>query len=542
MIDKIKRAFFLVVFTFSFTLPIKSQTDFNDVAPIFYKYCTSCHHEGQVAYFPLLTYDQVLPYVTFIQTDLIIDHMPPWFPDTAYVASGKRSARFIHENVITKEDKDKLLQWIIEGSLEGDPSKAISPPVYNDNYKLNGNASMTLKIPNFKSNASPSNERPDNCFVLPTGLTTDRWLQAFEIVPGNVSIVHNVTVTLDTLGIKTTDTSGYCTNGREEIYIGSFGPAGPPTVFPNSSELKAGFKIPAGSNIILRINYASGSIGKLDSTKIRLFFYPETETNIREVHSDAFLQYWGKGGLGGADILANNAASFTVTPSSDQTFPHPLPPNNDISLLSISPLSRDLCTVIHNYAYQGTDTIPLIHFSLWDYEWEGNYFFPKLEKIPAGYTFETTRFFDNTGSNIHQPYSPIRDVNFGSLSTEETIMDNFLWMEYQAGDENIDVKAIILNDTLMEEIVGIHDIVSPTSTQCSIYPNPTAEKLTIMLSKESKYSGKIFNIEGQNVFEIKPFNQLVTLDVKMLPAGVYTVEIIDKKLLERITRKLIIID
>ncbi len=521
---------------------VEAQTDFNDVAPIFYQYCTSCHHEGQVAYFPLLTYDQVVPYTQFIQTDLITDHMPPWFPDTAYIAGGNRSPRFIHENVITEEAKNQILQWIIDGTLEGDPAQAITLPKYEEKFKLNGNATLTLKIPDFRSNATTENERPDNCFSLATGLSTDRWLQAFEIVPGNLSTVHNVTVTLDTTGSKQSDTSGYCTNGIDEIYIGSWGPGGPPTVFPNNPSLKAGFKIPAGSNIILRINYASGSVNQLDSTKIRLFFYPENETSIREIHSDAFLQYWGKQGLGGADILANSVASFTVTPSSDQTYPHALPPNADISLLSIAPLSRDICTIIHDYAFMGTDTIPLIHFKLWDYEWEGNYFFPALEKIPAGYTLKSNRYFDNTGNNIHQPYSPIRDVFFGSTSTEEIVYDSFLWLDYQAGDELIDVKSIIANDTLMDEIVGVNYLLNPSPLNCLVYPNPTTDKLTIYLSNWSSYNGGIISLTGQTILSIDGFNQSTSIDTQKIPAGVYVLEIIDINSKARVTKKIVIAD
>jgi hypothetical protein len=38
------------------------------------------------------------------------------------------------------------------------------------------------------------------CFVLPTGLTEDRFVSAVDVLPGDRSIVHHVILYLDTTG------------------------------------------------------------------------------------------------------------------------------------------------------------------------------------------------------------------------------------------------------------------------------------------------------------------------------------------------------
>lgn len=519
---------------------VHAQSDYNDVASIFYAHCTSCHHDGGVSGISFLTYSETAAYTAFIQNDLITSHMPPWQPDTAYTTSGYPVQRFLHENTITVPEKNAILQWINDGALEGNPALAPPPPVYDDTqFKLNGNPSLTLKIPNFSSNSSLTNQNPYDCFSVPSGLTQDRWLQAFEIVPGNFAAVHDVTIILDTTGSVPSDLTGYCNNQTSERFIGSWTPGCKPTVFPNDPSLKAGMLIPAGSNFIFQIHYAPGTGGLLDSTKIRLFFYPTTETGIRPIHSNAFLQYWGTFGVGGPDILANTTKSITATPAI-QSIPHTLPPVNDISLLSVRPFSRNICTEATNYALSGTDTIPLIHVKEWYYEWNSMYYYPNLVKIPAGYTLTTERFFDNTVSNQHQPSNPPVNVNFGTNSSNEMIYDSFQWLDYQAGDELLDMSAIVANDTLLQ--VGITQFARPTGIQSFIYPNPATDNLSIYLSKRSDYKARIYSLTGQNVMRSETFRDGTIMDVKNIPAGLYIIEITDIRSNERVTSKIVITD
>lgn len=521
---------------------IKAQTNYNDVASIFYNHCTTCHHTGGGAPFSLMNYLEVSTWANSIYSAVDRGIMPPWQPDTAYSAGGNLAPRFLHENVLTINEKTAILSWVNDGVLEGEPALKPEAPKYGDMvYKLNGNADLTLKIPDFLSNASSTITDPYNCFTLPTNLTEDRWLRAFEVIPGNFDAVHHVVVTVDTLASTPSDLSGNCISQGGQFDIIVWNPGAAPIVFPSKAPLKTGIRIPKGANLILQIHYAPGTGGMLDSTKIRMFFYPENETGIREMYSATLLQNWGivpGVNFGPPPMPANSITTHKATSATSPLVPHPVQPTTDFSIYSVNPHSHKVCTQIKNYAYSGTDTIPLIYIPRWDYKWEGNYFFPFPVKIPAGYTLEGEHVFDNTTAN---PFldGPPQDTEWGTKNSEEMLFDGFLYFDYQVGDENIDLKSIVESDTLF--LVDIKENLS-ASFQFQIYPNPTSERLNIYLSEVSTVQGYIYSLTRQPVFTINPFTLTNSVDVSNIPAGLYIMELTDLKTMERVSKKIMLTD
>ena len=55
-----------------------------DVAPIFYKSCTSCHRPGEIAPMSLLSYAEARPYARAIATQVSTGTMPPWHADPSH--------------------------------------------------------------------------------------------------------------------------------------------------------------------------------------------------------------------------------------------------------------------------------------------------------------------------------------------------------------------------------------------------------------------------------------------------------------------------
>ena len=243
---------------------LRSQTTYKDVAGIFYARCTSCHHTG-ASHYPFINYTQTSIMATSILNDLNTGKMPPWNADTSYT-------RFQHERIITFSEKTKILDWIAQGVLKGDTTLAPSAPVYSSQYQLVGTPDLVLSIGTFTSGASFSDKY--YCFSMPTGLTQDRILRAFEIVPGNKAIVHHAVITADTTGAYVSDLSGGCYNIPGNMGIGTYAPGSKATLFPSQAPVKAGMYIKAGSKIIIQLHYPSGSEGQVDSKKIRFFFYP----------------------------------------------------------------------------------------------------------------------------------------------------------------------------------------------------------------------------------------------------------------------------
>src|SRR4051812_13415318 len=263
---------FLIVFIF--TGKLNAQLTYKDVAPIFYKNCTSCHNGfGHGPSF--LNYTQISSLTPSIEDVLNNKEMPPWSPDSTYT-------HFVGERFISDADKNKILDWIGSGATKGDTTLAPKPPIYT-RYQINTTPDLELTIPTFTSNATAT-EDSYVCFSLPSGLTQDRILKAFEIVAGNPEIVHHVIADVDTAGTTTSDLSGKCYNITGDFSIGGIAPGAPPTIFPNMGANKMGIRIKKGSKIVLQIHYPAGTGGMTDQTKIRLYFYPVGTTGVRPVY------------------------------------------------------------------------------------------------------------------------------------------------------------------------------------------------------------------------------------------------------------------
>ena len=469
--------------TFALSLALSSllhaQVIYKDVAPIFYSRCSSCHHIGS-QYPPLNFYSSISNSTGSIQNDLITGKMPPWPEDTTYV-------RFNHERIITQSEKTKILNWITAGAPYGttlaDTALAPPAPVY-PNTKLNGTPDLILTVPSYTSIATSSDKYI--CFSIPTGLTQDRILKAYEIIPNNAAIIHHAVINVDTAGTTTSDLSGSCYTQGGDFNIGDYAPGSSPIIFPSSSSVKFGVRIKLGSKFVVQIHYPAGSAGQVDNTQIRLFFYPVGTTNVRPIYATTPIQDWT------FSISANTTKTVTATyPTGTGTLPI------DISAYSIFPHSHKICSSIINYASNGTTTIPMSRINNWDFNWQGFYVYPNLKKIPAGYKLYGKHVFNNTTSNPNNPTPAL--VTAGTSTSNEMVFDGLMWTYYMPGDELIDIAGMLDNDPLLlpTSIKTIEKSVEGIST----YPNPFTDKITIsydlLTTQYTKLS--ITNTIGQEV-------------------------------------------
>jgi hypothetical protein len=466
-----------------------AQPVYKDVAPIFIKKCTSCHHTDMHAP-SFITYTQVSSYATSIKSEVEAGDMPPWLPDTTYT-------RFTHERVLTTAEKAAIIAWVDGGALAGDTTLAPPVPHYGK-YQIAAPADLEVQIPTFTSNAT--NKDVYNCFYVKTNLTEDRYIKAFEIVAGNAAIVHHVLVGVDTLGDGTNDLSGGCYSMPGDFLFGGYAPGTEATFFPSLAPLKAGVFLKAGSQISFQIHYPEGSGGQKDSTKIRLYFYPKAETGIRRVYAKTLLQNWI------LPITANTVKTFSATSyvgMGTMVFSG----EYDASILSCFPHAHTLCTVMKDYAIPGLfatgDTIPLIRINDWDFNWQGFSTFRKLVKVPKNFQLKTEHTYDNTTNNPNNPNNPPVDVNAGPATSDEMLFDSFMWLKYQKGDENINMDSIISLDPLVTGVTEYNYMKNRIESKA--YPNPFESSVNISYTLEmpSPVYIEIFTLQGTSVKVIK---------------------------------------
>lgn len=476
-----KKYCFLVFLSIIVSGTVYSQLTYKDVAGIFYARCTSCHHTN-ASDFPFMNYAQTADKAAGIQFQLTNNRMPPWSADTSYT-------RFQHERLIYAAEKQKILNWISGGALKGDTTLAPLAPSYPLKYELAGNADLTLGIGTFTSTSSTSDKY--YCFSIPSGLTQDRILRAFEVVPGNKAIVHHAVITADTTGAYASDLSGNCYNIPGNLGIGTYAPGSKATVFPSQAPLKTGMVIKAGSKIIIQLHYPSGSAGKVDSTKIRLYFYPPGTTGVRRIYSATPLQNWSMA------IPANSVVPFSAWyPSASVGLPLAL------SAFAVMPHSHLLCESIKYYAVNpGIDTIPLVRINKWNFEWQDYYTFKKLVKIPAGYKLYSKHVYDNTTNNPNNPNNPPITVYSNTGTKDEMLFDGMMYLYYQSGDELIDVEAIINSDVLLG--------VTENNGQGMFghtyaFPNPFNRSITLRytLLQSSAVNIEVLDVMGRNILSV----------------------------------------
>jgi hypothetical protein len=432
---------------------------------------------------PLTTYSETAPYSTFIKEFLQKGIMPPWSPDTTYT-------RFRDERIITLKEKNEIIDWINQGCIKGDTSNIPNAPIYLSEYgmpeyKLHGTPDLVLKMPTYTSKAITEDDHI--CVALPTGLLADRMIRAIEVVPGNPAIVHHLTLMEDSTGTATSDTSGKCfqDGSNDAVIIGVYAPGAQPIIFPDHAPLKIGVRLKARSTIIMSIHYPAGTATQQDSTKLRFFFYPVSESGIRQVYSSIHIRY------GKIDIPPNTIKQYSSIYPRKGTLEYPL------SIYSCFSHQHLIGKKVKVLAYKDADSIPLIRINNWDFRWQQYYNYHKLVKIPAGYTFTATHVYDNTANNLANPFNPPQTIIHGRNSTNEMLTDFFQYLPYMPGDDTIDIDRIIATDTLITG--ALKDQKEGIVTRSFTTAGHLRSLIGYALFEPADVTLSIYNLSGQRI-------------------------------------------
>ncbi|MBA3664040.1 MAG: T9SS type A sorting domain-containing protein [Bacteroidetes bacterium] len=247
--------------------------------------------------------------------------------------------------------------------------------------------------------------------------------------------------------------------------------------------------IKAGSKIIIQLHYPAGSGGQVDSTKIRLFFYPIGTTGVRRIYSSTPLQNWSM------VIQPNMVVPYSAYYPTSGTLPVAL------SAFGVMPHSHLLCKSIIYYAVKpNVDTIPLVKINNWQFEWQDYYTFKKLVKIPNGYRLYSKHVYDNTSSNLNNPNNPPITVYSNTGTKDEMLFDGMMYLYYQTGDELIDIESIIASDPLLG--VKENNLNSNSSIVNAIaFPNPFSNTISLryILNQASDIHVEITDVVGRKI-------------------------------------------
>lgn len=368
-----------------------------DIAPILFANCVSCHRDGEVAPFPLMTYADARKHAKEIGEETHARHMPPWMPEGGeFPIEGDRRLR--------QEQIDLIQRWVRGGSVEGSAADLPPAPVFAGGWQF-GTPDLVV------TGAKPFNLKPSprdvyRNLVIRVPLDETKYVRAVEFKSGGAP-VHHAVIRVDRTTSSRRREGKDGQPGFEGMGDGAQDPGGhfigwAPGRGPIVSPKDMPWRLDRGADIVIEVHLIPGEAPVSVQPTIALFL-----TDTPPVKSPLTVRM----GSQAIDIPAGKK-DYTITDS--YTLPVPA------ELLSVMPhahyLGREMTV---NAALPGGATRSLLHIKEWDFHWQQNYRYLTPIALPAGTTISLKYTFDNSDENGDNPMHPPVRVKFGPNSTDE---------------------------------------------------------------------------------------------------------------------------
>jgi hypothetical protein len=161
-----------------------APTFYEDVAPVFGAKCVGCHQEGGIAPFSLYDYTAAHDRAAQIAAYTADRIMPPFLIET-----GGECGSFDESATLTQQEIDLIGTWASTGASEGTPVELQAPPV--PALESGTDFSIPEFVPRIAGGALAQFDEY-RCFTVPTGLTADKFVTGYDVLPDNAALVHHV--------------------------------------------------------------------------------------------------------------------------------------------------------------------------------------------------------------------------------------------------------------------------------------------------------------------------------------------------------------
>jgi peroxiredoxin len=365
----------------------------HDVAPILYQHCAICHHPGEIAPFPLLTYADTAKRADLIARVTASRYMPPWLPTPGY-------GHFQGERRLSDAQIATLHKWAEAGAPEGDPATAPPAPHFPEGWQV-GKPDLILRMPKPFAVAADGPDQYE-CFVVPMHLTEDKYVRAVEFRPQARSVLHHALFLLDASGVARQKGGDYPCFGAPGFLpsgaLGGWTPGMQPNRIPEGLQLI----LRKGSDLVLQIHYHPTGKPETDQSELGLYF---TDKPPKKWVADIAL------GSRLIDILPGDSA-YKVS----DHFTTPV----DVEAVGIIPHAHYICKDMKGWAILPDGRkVWLIWIRDWDFNWQEQYRYTTPLKLPAGTRFEMEFTYDNSEANPRNPNHPPKRVVWGPETTDE---------------------------------------------------------------------------------------------------------------------------
>jgi peroxiredoxin len=369
--------------------PDASVTFHRDVAPILQAHCQVCHRPGEVAPFALTTFEEARHWAPMMAEVTANGTMPPW-------GANPDHGRFRNARMLAKEQKRVIAQWADEGCPEGNPAESPPPVKWPDGWAI-GTPDLVLRMPDpFPVPAEGILEYQH--VIVDPGASTDLWVRAAEVRPGNRRVLHHCNVFLHPPNANS-PTETYQTTGALGSYaLIAFTPGTDPLRLPTGMAKR----IPAGWKLHFVLHYTPIGAPTTDQTELGLVL-----TDPKDVRKEVATKLVVDNGL----RIPPGAAAHRVE--------HTWRADTDVLLLSLFP-HMHVRGKSFRYVAEYPDRPPevLLDVPAYDFNWQHRYELVEPKRLPAGTVVRCIAVYDNSPGNPNNP-DPTAEVRTGEQSFDE---------------------------------------------------------------------------------------------------------------------------
>jgi peroxiredoxin len=367
---------------------VPAVTYSRDIAPVLAAHCQACHRPGEVGPFPLTSYAEARSHAPMIAEVVEASTMPPWHASPLF-------GRFRNDRRLSDAQKKLIADWVRLGCPEGEPAGPTTASPASVGWAI-GTPDAVFPIPAaFPVPAEGVVEYQH--FIVDPGFTSDVWVSAAEVRPGNRRVVHHCNVFLHPPTAV----------GREELYeTGALGSVNLVAFTPGTDpvRLPAGMakRIPAGWRLHFILHYAPTGTPAEDRTELGLRFLDPAEVR-QEVGTKL------------VDDAALEIPPHTPAHRVERTWTA----DRDYVLLSMFPHMH-----LRGKSFRYTAEYPdgtaevLLDVPVYDFNWQHRYELTGPKRLPAGTVVRCLAVYDNSAGNPANP-DPGATVRTGLQSWDE---------------------------------------------------------------------------------------------------------------------------
>lgn len=368
--------------------PVGDVTYSQQISRIFNSRCVECHREGEIAPFPLSSYDDVIGWEDTIVEVIQDQRMPPWFANPNH-------GEFLNDARLSDEEKQLIYAWVENGMPEGDPAEMPEPPKFAEGWRI----PEPDQVFYMRDEAFPVPAQgvvDYQYFVVDTNWDEDKYVNAAEARPDNTSVVHHILAyVIPPDGDR---------NAKQRKVIVGYAPGSTPLHLRDGMAIH----VPAGSKLLFEMHYTPNGYAQQDRSYIGVRFIDK---------KDVTQLLKGRMAINTRLDIPARAEHHEVT--AEFTI------RRDEMLLSMTPHMHLRGKAFRYEAiYPDGEREVLLDVPGYDFNWQLKYILDEPKLLPEGTKILCTAAYDNSEKNLANP-DPNRTVHWGDQSWEEMMIGFF---------------------------------------------------------------------------------------------------------------------